>query len=229
MRTAPSTLMLAIDTSTRIVGVALYDGYRVLGEYIWETRDHHTVELAPAVEDALSNSGQNISDLGAVAVAIGPGSFTGLRIGLALAKGIAMSASIPLVGIPSLDALAHAQNTDKLPIAAVLKAGRGRLAVAWYKKSGAKLKPVSDVEVLTPEDLVIRITRPTIVCGELTSEERRLMRQHRKIIKLASPAFSVRRPSFLSELAWKRWQKGEVDDPASLSPIYLHYNQPIPG
>lgn len=229
MRTSPTTLMLAIDTSTRIVGVALYDGTQVLGEYIWETRDHHTVELAPAVADALVNSGQKMSDLGAVAVAVGPGSFTGLRIGIALAKGIAMSASIPLVGIPSLDALAHAQNTDKLPIAAVLKAGRGRLAAAWYKKIGAKLKPISEVEVLTPEDLVIRITRPTIVCGELTSEERRLMRQHRKTVKLASPAFCVRRPSFLSELAWKRWQNGEVDDPASLSPIYLHYNQPIPG
>ena len=229
MRTAPSTLMLAIDTSTRAVGVALYDGYQTLGEYIWETRDHHTVELAPAVDKALSNSGCNMSDLGAVAVATGPGSFTGLRIGLALAKGIAMSAKIPLVGVPTLDALAHAQNSGKLPIAAVLKAGRGRLAVAWYRKPSTKIKPLSGVEVLTPEDLIIRITKPTIVCGELTNEERRQMRQHRKNIKLASPAFSLRRPSFLSELAWKRWQKEDVDDPASLSPIYLHYNQPIPG
>ena len=221
--------MLAVDTSTRIVGVALYDGDQMLGEYIWETRDHHTVELAPAVDKALSNSGLNTTDLGAVAAATGPGSFTGLRIGLALAKGIAMAAGIPLVGVPSLDALAQAQPPGKLPIAAVLKAGRGRLAVAWYKKPSSKLKPQSDVEVLTPEDLVFRITRPTIVCGELAPEERRLLRQHRKNIKLASPAFSVRRPSFLAELGWRRWQKGDVDDPASLSPIYLHYNQPVPG
>lgn len=229
MRTAPSTLLLAVDTSTRIVGVAVYDGFRILGEYIWETRDHHTVELAPAVDKALFNAGLDVSDLGAVAAATGPGSFTGLRIGLALAKGIAMAASIPLVGIPTLDALAHAQNVGKLPVAAVLKAGRGRLAVGMYKKSGVKLKPAADVEVLTPQELAERIKKPTLVCGELTADERRFMHAYRKNIKLASPAFSVRRPSFLSELAWKRWQKDDVDDPSSLSPIYLHYNQPIPG
>lgn len=227
MRTAPSTLLLAVDTSTRFIGVALYDGHQVLGEYIWESSDHHTIELAPAADEALINSGLEISDLGAVAVATGPGSFTGLRIGIAFIKGIALSSSIPLVGVPTLDALALAHSTQKLPVAALLKAGRGRFAVQWYKKIGVNLKPFSDIEVLSIEDLTERINRPTLVCGELTAEERRLMRGFKKNIKLAPPAFSIRRPSYLAEIAWKRWQKDDVDDPAELAPIYLHYNQPL--
>lgn len=67
------------------------------------------------------------------------------------------------------------------------------------------------------------------MCGELDEEERRLFSRQRKLIQLASPARSLRRPGFLAELAWRRWQAGKVDNPATLSPTYLHHNEPIPG
>jgi tRNA threonylcarbamoyladenosine biosynthesis protein TsaB len=226
--------LLAIDTSTRVIGLALYNGAQVFSEWVWASNDHHTTELAPAIQELLGRAHQSMADLGAIGVALGPGSFTGLRIGLALAKGIALVQRIPVVGIPTLEVLAQAQPPQDIPMAAVLRAGRGRLAVGWYEPAlgpGEKKtwQSQSKIEVLTPQDLSQRIETPTLVCGELTEEERQLLARKRKNIELASPAVSLRRPSFLAELAWNRWQAGDIDDPASLTPIYLHYNDPVPG
>ncbi len=222
-------MLLALDTSTRSTGVALYDGIQVLAETVWLSRDHHTVELAPAVDETLARAGVKVSDLRALGVATGPGSFTGLRIGLALAKGLALSRRLPLVGIPTLDFLAAAQPASSLPLAAVLRAGRGRLAVGWYRFSQDSWQLESPVVVLTPQELSRQISRPTLVCGELSEDERRLLARKRKNVSLASPAQSLRRPSFLAELAWKQWQAGQVADPNTLAPLYLHYNAPVPG
>jgi tRNA threonylcarbamoyladenosine biosynthesis protein TsaB len=234
MSRATSFNLLAIDTSTRTTGLAIYNGVQVLDELVWTSQDYHTAELAPAIQGLLAKSRIKTSDLGAIAVAIGPGSFTGLRIGLALAKGLALAQSLPLVGIPTLDALAASYptvgyNLQPLPLAAVLQAGRGRLAVGWYNVVGGDWQPSAPVEVLTPQELTERIQSPTLVCGELTEDERRLLARRRKNIHLASPAQSLRRPSYLAELAWNRWQAGQVDNPATLAPVYLHYNQPIPA
>ncbi|MBN2547544.1 MAG: tRNA (adenosine(37)-N6)-threonylcarbamoyltransferase complex dimerization subunit type 1 TsaB [Anaerolineales bacterium] len=232
---AASTTLLALDTSTRTIGLALYDGVQVLCESVWVSQDHHTVELAPAVAEALGKAGLACSALGALAVSLGPGSFTGLRIGLALAKGLAMVRHLPLVGIPTLDALATAQPLMDIPLAAVLRAGRGRLAVGWYQAQNSAWQPQQNenkqnlVEVLSPQDLAQQIKTPTLVCGELTEEERQLFERKCKPVILASPARSLRRPSYLAELAWRRWQAGQIDDPATLAPIYLHYNEPIPS
>ena len=221
-------MLLALDTSTRTIGVALYDGVQVLSESVWNSKDYHTVELAPAVAETLSKSGVAIEDLQALVVATGPGSFTGLRIGLALAKGIALVRHLPLIGIPTLDVLAAAQSLDDAPLAAVLRAGRGRLAVGWYEANKNAWLPVSEIEILTLEELAQRIQSPTHVCGELDEEERRLLGRKRKNVILASPAQSLRRPAYLAELGWHRWQNEDVDDPATLAPFYLHYNDPIP-
>ena len=229
-------ILLAIDTSTRSVGLAVYDGIQVLGEMSWISRDYHTVELAPAVTGLLSRCAVTPPELGALGVALGPGSFTGLRIGLALAKGIALAQNLPIVGLRSLDVLAASQPVEAPRLAAILRAGRGRLVVGWYQPSAgwdmtqAGAWQTSDrMEVLTLEEFGEHIQEPTQVCGELNDEERRLLGRKRKNVLLASPAQSMRRPSFLAELAWQRWQSGQVDDPATLSPIYLHYNEPIPG
>ena len=228
MRTTLS-MLLAIDSSTKVAGLALYNGIHVLNESVWISPDHHTVELAPAVSNAMSKSGVNVSDLGAIAVALGPGSFTGLRIGLALAKGLAMAQHIPLIGIPTLDVLSAAQPIRDLSLVTVLQAGRGRLAVGWYQAEEDAWNPISDTRVLTLQGLADSIQTPTLVCGELTESEREFLASNLENVYLASPAQSLRRPAFLAEIAWNRWQAGEVDDPATLAPIYIHFKDPIPG
>lgn len=221
-------MLLAIDTSSRMVGIALYDGIQVLSEYLWSSPDYHTVELAPAVADMLTKCGVKPGELSALAVALGPGSFTGIRVGLALAKGMAFVHHIPLVGVPTLDILAAAQPIKQMPMAAVVRAGRSRLAVGWYRLEKNRWKSNASVQVLTVQELSEQIQEPTLVCGELSGEEIRLLRRKRRLVIRASPAYSVRRPSFLAELAWQRLRLGQVDDAAVLSPIYLHYNTPIP-
>ena len=82
------------------------------------------------------------------------------------------------------------------------------------------------MDVLT---LSRQIREPTMICGELNEEQQHTLARKYKNVILASPAHSVRRPSLLAELAWKRWQAGDVDDPATLSPTYLAIGAPIPG
>jgi tRNA threonylcarbamoyladenosine biosynthesis protein TsaB len=222
-------MLLAIDTSTRTMGLALYDGEQVLSEASWLSRDHHSVELAPAVAEMLGRAGCKATDLKALSVAIGPGSFTALRIGLALAKGLALVHRSVVVGIPSLDILAAAQPVSTATLAAVLHAGRGRLACGWYRAVEGRWVSEEKIEVLSPQDLSSRIHSPTQICGELDEAARRLLVRKRVNVQLASPALCVRRPAVLAELAWQRFQDGQMDNPATLSPIYLHYNDPIPG
>lgn len=216
-------MLLAIDTSTRYVGVALYTGAQVIGEEVWISRDYHTVELAPAVSQLLERSGVRVADLRAIAVATGPGSFTGLRIGMALAKGICLARHLPLIGVPTLDIMAAAQPLKELPLSVAVRAGRGRLAVGWYRAGSEGWRSANDVEVLTIQKLSAKITQPTMVCGEFTAEERQLLARKRVNVILSSPAQSLRRPSYLAELGWRAWQAGQVADPATLSPNYLQY------
>jgi tRNA threonylcarbamoyladenosine biosynthesis protein TsaB len=220
-------MLLAIDTSSRMIGVALYHDHGVVSETIWSSANYHTMQLAPAVEQILKRAGLQSADVNAVAVAIGPGSFTGIRIGLALAKGLALACRIPLFGIPSLDVLVAAQPVISAPLAAILPAGRGRLAVGWYRAEMGIWISTGVLEVLNAEALAQKIETPTVVCGDLSEEDRRRLARKHKNVLLASHAWSVRRPSFLAELAWKRWQAGETDDPLQLAPIYLHHGDPI--
>ncbi len=222
-------MLLAIDTSTRQMGLALYDGTQVLGEFLWHSRYYHTVELAPAVADMLSRSGLKMEAIEALGVALGPGSFTSLRVGLSFVKGLALARHLPIIGIPTLDIVAAQQEVSDLPLAAVLQAGRGRLALAWYKVGELGWESIEAATMTTADELAERIHKPTIVCGELTADERQRMARKRVNVLLASPTACVRRPAILAELAWKRWQAGVQDDAASLAPIYLHVANPIPS
>jgi tRNA threonylcarbamoyladenosine biosynthesis protein TsaB len=220
-------MLLAVDTSTRAIGVALYDGLRVLNEMTWISKNHHTIELAPAVERALAHIGAQTADIRALGVAIGPGSFTGLRIGLALAKGLALSHRLPIVGIPTLDIIAEALPVPPgSKLAAVLEAGRRRLAIQWYQAREGRWKPDGDLQNLAIEEFAETVTEPILVCGELSGETRERLSQTKSI--MPPPFQCVRRPAVLADLAWKRWQAGKVDDPAALKPIYLHHGEPIP-
>jgi tRNA threonylcarbamoyladenosine biosynthesis protein TsaB len=221
-------MLLAVDTSTAQVGLAIYDGSQVISEYAWRSSQRHTVELAPAIFESLKRCGLTMDDIRALGVALGPGSFTSLRVGLSLAKGLALSRHLPLIGIPTLDILAAAQPATRLPLVAVLQAGRSRLAVGWYKSSKNGWQAKVPARVMTLDALMDEIKSPIIVCGELASEERQKLAD-KVDVHLGSPAQSIRRPAVLAELAWARWQAGQVDDEARLAPIYLHVAEPIPS
>ncbi len=215
-------MLLAVDTSTSQLGLALYDGATVAAELAWTSRQRHTVELAPALASLLARTGLTMDSIQALGVAIGPGSFTSLRVGLAFVKGLALARHLPLVGVPTLDAVAAAVTVTPMPLAAVLQAGRGRIAVGWYKESESGWQAEGSARTSTVDELVESIQHPTLVIGELTAEERQRLARKKKNVILPSPALSARRPALLAELAWNRWQAGQTDDLAALAPIYLH-------
>jgi len=219
-------MLLAVDTSTTQMGLALYDGAQVLGEYAWRSGQRHTVELAPAIADLLTRCALTMNDVNALGVALGPGSFTSLRVGLALVKGLALARHIPLIGIPTLDILARAQPASKLPLAVAIQAGRGRYALGWYKVSRKQWQAQGKARVVTLEALMAEVQSPSVVCGEFTNEIRQKIILNENV-QLVSAANSIRRPAVLAELAWARWQNGDVDDEAALAPIYLHVAEPI--
>jgi tRNA threonylcarbamoyladenosine biosynthesis protein TsaB len=222
-------MLLAIDTSTAQIGLALYDGATVPGEVVWQSRAHHTEQLAPALASLLERVGVAMDSIKAVGVAIGPGSFTSLRVGLAFVKGLTLARHLPLIGIPTLDIIAAAVPLSDRKLAAVLQAGRGRLAVGWYKPTENGWQVLGPATTMTAGELEKKIRKPVIICGELTAEDRQCLARKFKNVILATPAQCVRRPGVLAEIAWNRWQAGQTDAAASLAPIYLHVAGGLPA
>lgn len=213
-------MLLALDTSTSMSGIALHDGQRVLAEYIWQSRAHHTVELAPEIALMMQRNDLKAESLSAVAVASGPGSYTGLRIGMALAKGLALAHKLPLIGIPTLDILAHAQPSQREPMLALLRAGRSRLAGVMYRWQRGLWRTKDKGATFTWQELLDRLEEPLYICGELTPAQRETLGEVPSVT-LAPPALCVRRPSLLADMAWERVRAGKLTDAASVAPTYL--------
>jgi len=215
-------MILAIDTSTQWTGLALAAEGQIEYEKIWKTNRRHTVELAPAIRLALDETGVPTSALTVVAAALGPGSFTSLRIGLAMAKGLCLSLKIPLIGIPSLDITAQGQPPMDLPMICVLKSGRERFAACEYRCVEGSWQSVTGIENIGIDDLIKRIISPTIIRGEIDAHERRLLKRRWRNALVAEPADNLRRPSLLAQMALHRLEEGSVDSAPTLAPIYIH-------
>ncbi|MCS7285545.1 MAG: tRNA (adenosine(37)-N6)-threonylcarbamoyltransferase complex dimerization subunit type 1 TsaB [Anaerolineae bacterium] len=217
------TMLLAIDTSTKFSGIALFDGEKILAEENWFSRESHTLQLMPRIVRMMETQGLKPADLKAIGVALGPGSFTGLRIGMAVAKGLALSLKIDLVGVPTLDFLAYPLSYQPLPVWSVLEAGRGRIYTAGYKRVGKRWKRLTEYMALAWEELPSRVQNGSFIfCGEIDQYGRDFIEEvFGKRAKVADPAFSLRRAGFLAQMAYQLWLSSHKDDPASLSPIYL--------
>ena len=215
-------MLLAIDTATRIASIALYQEGTVRSERSWHSQDSHTVELMPSIVGMLEQQGVAPQDLSAVAVASGPGSFTGLRIGMSVAKGLAFALDIPLVGIPTLDVLAYPHANQRLPTCAIIQAGRGRICIAFYRNWYRRWRRLSDYSLTTLADLCATIERRTLFCGEISPQAVDTLHQRlANLAVIASPASSLRRAGYLADLGWQRIERGEADDPVTLAPLYL--------
>ena len=213
-------MILAIDTATDWVGLALHDGASVLAEFGWRSRRTQTIELAPAVAQLWSRTGVAPSDLSAIAVAIGPGSYTGLRVGLALAKGIALAQKLPLVGVPTLDIVAAAVCRLETDLVVVAQAGRTRLwagQYSWRDKRG--WESVDDPLLTNWDELLGRVQLAVAFAGEIGPAAKLIRRANRSAVIVAPPA-SVRRAAVLAEIGRQRWKKGQTTDAAALAPLY---------
>lgn len=215
-------MILAVDTATKWTGLALHDGRTLIAESGWTSSLNQTVELAPAVVRMLQTAEITAVDLSSVAVAIGPGSYTGLRIGLGFAKGLALANQLQLIGVPTQDILAQALPQNEGPLLIVIEAGRSRICSQGYLwKSGKGWESSADPIFETWEELLERIEGPAVIAGEVSPAAKRLIRSAKKKITAAAPASTARRAGYLAEIGWKRLRRGWTDDPGELKPIYL--------
>jgi tRNA threonylcarbamoyladenosine biosynthesis protein TsaB len=217
-------MLLAIDTATRMAGLALYDPEvgRVLGEETWYSADSHTVELTPRVVRMLAQQGLAPGDLAGLVVSLGPGSYTGLRIGLSLAKGLALSLDLPLVGIPTLDVVAEPHKGQRLPICALLQAGRRRFCAGHYVRRRGRWRRQGPYQLATLDEICDQVAEPTLFCGEIEAAQADHIRQRLALdVVVVTPAASLRRAAHLAELGWQRLARGDAHDASQLSPIYL--------
>jgi len=161
-------VLLAVDTATKTMGIAVHDGSTVLAEVLWRGRGYHTVELAPEIGLLMKRIGITVDHLTGIAVAAGPGSFTGLRIGMAFAKGLALAHKLDLIGISTHDILAQGQSNRSKNMIILIRAGRSRFSTVPYSwQDGWKQEdqPVNQ----SIDELLDSLDRNCYLCGELDS------------------------------------------------------------
>ncbi|MBN1484384.1 MAG: tRNA (adenosine(37)-N6)-threonylcarbamoyltransferase complex dimerization subunit type 1 TsaB [Chloroflexia bacterium] len=216
-------MILALDTSTESAGLALYEERQLLAEVNWRTGRAATAQTLPLLEQCLRLQGYSPADLTGIGVALGPGSFNSLRVGLSLAKGLAYALGVPLVGVSTLEVVAYPFSSQVLPVCAVLRAGRKRIIWGIFQTQYGRWQQTVESLNTTPEELVGEVERSTILCGEIGPSMAAFLRERLgKRALIAPPALASRRAGYLAELAWNRFQEDPAgDDLAALQPIYL--------
>ena len=222
-------MLLALDTATRMLSLAVHDGTQVLAEQTWQAPNNHTEILAPALQGIFKHAGITADDLTALTVVQGPGSYTGVRIGVAMAKGLAASRGLPLVGVNTLEALAAGQPKYAGTLIGVVRAGRGRVIAGRYRWSYDSWVPRGEPRLLKWAALFETIDSEVTLAGELGKPAHEAYATARDArpeltVHFAPPAYSLRRASFAAEVAWTRLRDGDPSDfPATqLAPVYMN-------
>ena len=211
-------MILAVDTSTRYAGVALADEGRVVACRCWYSTVNHTAELMPAVVQTLQSRGLTPGDLQGIAVALGPGGFSTLRVGMSVAKGLAVTAGKPLIGVETLDLEAYPYLASGLPVCAMVDAGRGEVASAYFGPDGHRTR--EDL-ICPPEEVLESINEPTLFCGEAVFSWGELIKERLEPLGVVVRPVPASRPWSLATLGSKRLAEGDTSDLATLQPNYL--------
>jgi tRNA threonylcarbamoyladenosine biosynthesis protein TsaB len=207
---------LSIDTASELASVALSHEGRLVEDLAWRCRRNHTVEVLPAIDRLLSQDGVNKRELTAVLVCTGPGMYTGLRVGVSIAQGLARGLGIPALGLGRLELDAYPHADFEGDIVAVHCAGRSELAWASYRVD--PWQEVSAPKLSQPEELAAAIGGRTLVVGEVDEELAGLLEG--LDVSVREPAAEGRARS-LAELGFARLSAGETAEAALLRPVYL--------
>jgi tRNA threonylcarbamoyl adenosine modification protein YeaZ len=212
---------LALDTSTAFASIALSDRGEATVELTWHSGQNHSRELIPNITYLLDQSNIDSKAIKAVFVAIGPGSFNGIRVGISTAKGLAMSLNIPVIGISSMEIEAYPFACTKLPLCPIHSAGRNEIAAALYimNEQWTRLK---EEHITTIDTLCKQVKQKTLFCGEIPDEIIHVIEERLGELAII-PEFSsrLRRASYLASLGYRRLVKNEIDNPIGLQPLYL--------
>lgn len=215
--------ILAVDASTTSGSVALLEGDRIAAEWTFHSAIAHNRRLLSSIDSMLERVGWSMDAIEGFAVTSGPGSFTGVRIGMSTVKTLAWALGKPFVGVPTLDALAAPLTFSVSPVCAVLDARKGEVYYAFYRSDGkGGMVREGAYKVGSPERLVEDICEPALFCGDGWAPHRAFLLNRLGELATEAPGpFHVVRAGFVGAMALERIARGDVDNPMTSAPIYV--------
>jgi len=216
-------LILGITTSTARVGCAIGGHEGIIGAMYSSRAKRHAETLTPAIEFLCHQNRVELRDIGAIAVDLGPGMFTGLRVGIAAGKALAHARRLPMIGIPSLDLLAFQPRFSSRRIVCAIDAGRGEIFHASYRQSPGGVQRITEPQVGTADDLaseLVAVKEELLLIGDGALRYRSAFDG---ITRLEVGDSGVAHPSAgaLVQLAHARALREEFVSPTELTPLYL--------
>ncbi len=219
--------ILAIETATFTGSIAIADDSRgLIAEVRVNVRIAHAERLMPSVEWLLKTSGTGIHDLDAFAVSIGPGSFTGLRIGLSTVKGLSFATDKPVVPVPTLDAFAMTMPFCSYMICPMIDARKNEVYAALYRWEDNMCRKIMHEAAVNPGELLHRIDEPVVVMGDGAETYREVIKEILGARAVFAPASRMSPcASTVAEAAFERLNRGLTADVAGLAPFYVRKSE----
>jgi tRNA threonylcarbamoyladenosine biosynthesis protein TsaB len=222
MLSGKNMIILGIETATMTGGLALIDEEKLISEYTLNMKTTHSTRLMPALDWILKDASLDKNQINGIAISIGPGSFTGLRIGLATAKGLAMGLNIPLITVPTLDALAYNISYVPYQICPIQDARKKEVYSAIFRYENGIITRKSPYQVISPDELISLINEKTIMLGDGLIIYGELFREKLgEFAIFANNSQRLPRASVIAELGLAKLKAGEIADLASSEPLYI--------
>ncbi len=219
--------VLALETATIAGSIAIVDDNKgLIGEVKVDVKIAHSERLMPSVQWLLKASSITIKEIDAFAVSIGPGSFTGLRIGLSTAKGFSYSTGRPIVPVPTLDAFAKTLPFCSHMICPMLDARKNEIYAGLYKWEDNLCKKLMPETALSPEELLKRINEPVVFMGDGVKIYKKLIIDTLGTDAILAPASRMSpSASSVAEIAVEKLKQGITADPVKLTPFYIRKSE----
>ena len=220
--------ILALDTATMVSSVAIAGPDKLLAEVTLQTKLTHSEVLMPHVQQVLAMTNIKKTELDAIAVSVGPGSFTGLRIGLAAAKSMAYALGIPIVGVSTLEAMAWHYPVPGIYTLCVLDAQKGDVYAglySWQQEAVHLVKPVEVMPFAEVIDFCQTLDRPVVIIGDIAQKKQALIRAAGSNIIAAQPHMIMPRAANVAMLAQKKLAAGRTDEVMTLEPLYIRRSE----
>lgn len=220
--------ILGIDTSTMAANVAVLEDNKLICEYTINTKKTHSQKLMPMIENMLKLSDMGIKDIDAIGVCVGPGSFTGLRIGMATAKAIAHVNNIPLIGVNSLEILGKNIDFSNKKICSILDAQRNQVYTCKYIIEENKIKSLEEISIMPIDNLLEQLfatNEQWIIIGEAAYKYKQKIETISNIT-IPSPSNNITKASSLCTLARDKFEQNiEVYNCYNINPMYIRKSQ----
>jgi tRNA threonylcarbamoyl adenosine modification protein YeaZ len=221
-------IVLSVDSATESASCAILDNEKLLGEMSLNNKKQHSVVLMPLVDSLLKNLQLTIKDIDGFVISKGPGSFTGLRIGMSMVKGLSQGSNKPFVSVSSLDALAYNMAYTEGIICPILDALRDNIYTALYSFENGILVKNTDYMALHIDELIELLkdeNKAVTFIGDAVDKFRVKLQESLQKVSFAPKHLNLARAASLGELGQKLLEDGVYDDLYTSAPIYLRKPQ----